>query len=72
MSNMSYCRFENTLHDLRDCLDHIEDDDLSQSEATARAALVRACYEILYVIGVTVDEDEVNNYIAVLNGTDDS
>jgi hypothetical protein len=25
MSNMSYCRFENTLHDLRDCQDHFGD-----------------------------------------------
>ena len=23
MGNMSYCRFENTMADLRDCLDHI-------------------------------------------------
>ena len=26
MSNMSYCRFQNTLHDLRDCMNHIEED----------------------------------------------
>ena len=24
MSNMSYCRFENTLSDLNDCIDQIE------------------------------------------------
>ena len=25
MANMSYCRFYNTSHDLRDCLDALED-----------------------------------------------
>jgi len=25
MSNMSYCRFENTASDLQDCLDAVED-----------------------------------------------
>jgi len=24
MANMSYCRFENTVKDLRDCADHID------------------------------------------------
>ena len=35
MGNMSYCRFENTAHDLRDCLDAIqnrETEDLSTYE----------------------------------------
>lgn len=32
MSNMSYCRFENTYHDLLDCSEHIFDDDLSEDE----------------------------------------
>ena len=34
MGNMSYCRFENTMRDLRDCLDHIHkpcDNDYDES-----------------------------------------
>ena len=26
MGNMSYCRFENTMNDLKDCLRHIAED----------------------------------------------
>ncbi len=36
MGNMSYCRFENTLGDLQDCYDNIDDPDLSESEKRAR------------------------------------
>ncbi len=43
MSNMGYCRFENTLADLRDCLEHLDDDDLSEREDKARARLIRLC-----------------------------
>jgi hypothetical protein len=28
---MSYCRFQNTLADLRDCAEHMNDDDLGWS-----------------------------------------
>ena len=44
--NMSYCRFRNTLQDLRDCWDHIDADDLSEDEAEARARLIKLCKEI--------------------------
>lgn len=41
MSNMSYCRFENTLADLEDCYDNIEDTiDMSVEEAKARIKLI--------------------------------
>ena len=40
MANMSYCRFENTLTDLQDCYEHMEDDDLSESEIKARRQLI--------------------------------
>jgi hypothetical protein len=50
MSNMSYCRFRNTLSDLRDCVDHIDDEvetdeeeGLSQEEASAREKLIELC-----------------------------
>ncbi len=46
MANMSYCRFRNTLNDLRDCLDGMEDD-LSEEEVRARKVLVKVCADIV-------------------------
>jgi hypothetical protein len=46
MPNMSYCRFQNTLPDLRDCEEHLDDDDLSQEEKRARDRLIKVCIEI--------------------------
>ncbi len=47
MSNMSYCRFRNTLSDLRDCYDdNIEDLPTDVEEARARRRLVRLCITI--------------------------
>lgn len=46
MGNMSYCRFTNTVQDLRDCYDNMDDDDLSRAEARARIQLVRLCKRI--------------------------
>ena len=45
MSNMSYCRFENTLHDLKDCYEYM-DEAKSESEIKARKRLVELCQEI--------------------------
>jgi hypothetical protein len=45
--NMSYCRWENTLADLEDCYDNIEDDhDLSEEEAKARQKTIALCVRI--------------------------
>jgi len=38
--NMSYCRFQNTLSDLKDCYDNLPDGDLSRDEANAFAELI--------------------------------
>ncbi len=46
MSNMGYCRFQNTLGDLRDCHNHLYDDDLSEAELRARKGLIKVCKEI--------------------------
>lgn len=43
MSNMGYCRFENTLPDLMDCYEHINDDDLSDREIKSRRRLLELC-----------------------------
>ena len=46
MGNMSYCRFRNTLEDLRDCKDFVENFDLSEEENKARMRLIEECKEI--------------------------
>lgn len=53
MSNMSYCRFRNTLQDLRDCKEALTDmtgndtmDTLSSEEYAAMKALVKMAEEI--------------------------
>ena len=50
MSNMSYCRFENTLSDLRDCYEEMcneqVEENLSRSESRSFAELVELCREI--------------------------
>lgn len=48
MGNMSYCRFRNTLGDLDDCWDHLEEDmdDLSDEEKMARKTLIKVCCNI--------------------------
>lgn len=51
MSNMSYCRFENTLRDLRDCDETLEEIDgdfsqLSETEARAAKQMIALCKKI--------------------------
>ena len=47
MGNMSYCRFQNTLRDMNDCLEHAADDDLSIDEQNARTRLVSVCQSFI-------------------------
>ena len=57
MGNMSYCRFTNTLEDLRDCYDNIDDiEDLSEEEARARERLIKLCKDIADDYGVNIEE----------------
>ena len=46
MSNMSYCRFTNTLAALNDCYEHINDKYLSSEEEEARDLLILLCIKI--------------------------
>ena len=46
MSNMSYCRFQNTLRDLRDCYENM-DEELSDEENRARKQLIILCETIV-------------------------
>ena len=47
MSNMSYCRFQNTLSDLRDCYSNWDNDDLSNEEERARSRILSLCEDIV-------------------------
>lgn len=44
---MSYCRFSNTLEDLRDCYDNMDNEDLSPEETKARKRIIKLCRSIV-------------------------
>jgi hypothetical protein len=58
MSNMSYCRFENTLPDLIDCAYHL-DNDASDREQEYRTRFIKVCVEIAIDYGHEVGCDIV-------------
>ena len=50
MSNMSYCRFENTLRDLQDCIWSLEEgeaDDIGGTELNSAMSMLEACQEFI-------------------------
>jgi len=47
MGNMSYCRFENTVEDLKDCINHLEDKNISSDEKRSREKLFELCAEVV-------------------------
>jgi len=72
MSNMSYCRFQNTLHDLRDCAAALEDlfnsdveHPLSREELAAAKALVSKCADIVATVSdqQSLDVNETHEWI---------
>jgi len=70
MSNMSYCMFENTLQDLRQCANELQEpesmqEELSETEADAKVALIELCCEIAEQCGNTRDYS-VEDAIAIL------
>jgi hypothetical protein len=50
VANMSYCRFQNTLIDLRDCEEHFEDE-LDGEELKARQRILAICERIAHNYG---------------------
>ena len=50
MTNMSYCRFENTLEDLRDCYEHIDETLSNKDEHKARIRLYKLCQKVTEAI----------------------
>lgn len=63
MSNMSYCRFHNTLSDFMDCrhivdsLDEGEEPPLSRDEATAAANLMMAAVDLAVRLAEFAEKD---------------
>lgn len=67
MSNMSYCRFQNTLSDLADCAEAVEArEELSREESRARRYLFGLMANMMEEIGVTIDRDELERGIQAL------
>ena len=67
MGNMSYCRFENTAADLRDCLEAIERNainDLSSYEINGLESILRMAHELIEI------EDEIIDAINILKQDD--
>ena len=48
MSNMSYCKFENTYNDLQDCYETITNNNelLSPSEEKCKKKLIKLCKDV--------------------------
>lgn len=48
MINMDYCKFENTLYALRECIDHVEDGkETSEMEINNAKRLYETCKEFI-------------------------
>lgn len=74
MSNMSYCRFQNTLGDLRVCREALDDlfsghegSALSDEERSAARALVATCQEIVQSVAEQSGkaQDQVEEFGAI-------
>lgn len=57
MANMSYCRMENTYHDLLDCYNNMDNVD-SKSEKRYKKRIIELCQDIIDAYGEEEDEDE--------------
>ena len=64
MANMSYCRFENTLHDLSDCENALEGvaydgESISKSEWEYAKRMKYWCESFIEIFD-DIDEEEIN------------
>jgi hypothetical protein len=55
--NMGHCRFHNTNADLEDCMEHIDDHNLSGEEKVKRNALIENCVQIALDYGYEVGQE---------------
>lgn len=60
MANMSYCRFQNTLSDFRDCARNFFEDELSVEEHNARRKLLLEMIELFDNLGAPVSEEDID------------
>ena len=65
MANMSYCRFENTVPDLKDCLDNMDKPlDDNQTEIDSRKRLIEMACEIAenygFEIGIRLERVDLS------------
>jgi hypothetical protein len=60
MANMGYCRFQNTLIDLRDCADVLEEEGsaLSDDEEQAKVQMVKECKRFIRAAGAGSEDGE--------------
>lgn len=62
MPNMNYCRFQNTLGDLQECLDAIKDgEELSSEEASAAREMLDLCNQFIGEVaacGIQKEQEE--------------
>ena len=56
MANMGYCRFENTVNDVEDCFEHMDDIDLSKAETANRCALIKWAQDIVDDYGHEIED----------------
>lgn len=55
---MSYCRFENTVNDMRDCIDNMDiSESASAYEKRARKEFVELCAQVAEEYGEELEED---------------
>ncbi|MCK9604630.1 MAG: hypothetical protein M0R66_09760 [Candidatus Omnitrophica bacterium] len=66
MSNMSYCRFRNTLADLRDCRENLAEAIGPGEEAEARISLVLECVRILEMVGLETSIESTQKEFAAI------
>ena len=78
MSNMSYCRFQNTASDFQDCvvnlrsLDPNNPSENTMAERSARGNLIRLAAEMLASVGIEDPEDPhaIDDAIFELNASE--
>lgn len=66
MSNMSYCRFQNTASDMRDCLNHVHDElDPREQEAVSREHLAYNAARFIQELAtnLSVEESALLDYL---------
>ena len=57
--NMSYCRFENTVNDMMDCINNMElDEHASDYEKHARKRFVELCAQVVKDHGEELEDED--------------